>query len=376
MSRANALPRHADVALFRSQIGLDTEYDGEDALRWQHLVARGAVELVDVAEEDMCMIAMTTADLEAAARDRTHDYTHCEIHPAMILGVCASIVPFPDHNQSPRNTYQSAMGKQVRARAPLALVVAVTNVLLPDVTGVQQVSRSCVANAHTILRDAGDGYVRYQLPAAHGHARLRALLPAEAAGALAQHAVPFLRAPARGPQRDRRDRMLHGLQPGGLHDDEPEQHRPRLLPLHRLQDLQGAPWSLLGHCGCANDYGAAWRAHGWRVQDEEKGRAGSSLRDWGDSTFERIERPDAREVTGMSHANYDKLDDDGLVPPGTRVVGKDIMIGKTKRVRQDMDRCAPATLDMRLLQPQRWQRRELGEAVELHRGLARGGGRV
>lgn len=39
-------------------------------------------------------------------------YTHCEIHPSLILGVCASIIPFPDHNQSPRNTYQSAMGKQ------------------------------------------------------------------------------------------------------------------------------------------------------------------------------------------------------------------------------------------------------------------------
>merc|ERR1739844_312067 len=39
-------------------------------------------------------------------------YTHCEIHPSMILGVCASIIPFPDHNQSPRNVYQSAMGKQ------------------------------------------------------------------------------------------------------------------------------------------------------------------------------------------------------------------------------------------------------------------------
>ncbi|GAU30946.1 hypothetical protein TSUD_143940, partial [Trifolium subterraneum] len=37
-------------------------------------------------------------------------YTHCEIHPSLILGVCASIIPFPDHNQSPRNTYQSAMG--------------------------------------------------------------------------------------------------------------------------------------------------------------------------------------------------------------------------------------------------------------------------
>ncbi|KVH89535.1 DNA-directed RNA polymerase, subunit 2 [Cynara cardunculus var. scolymus] len=26
-------------------------------------------------------------------------YTHCEIHPSLILGVCASIIPFPDHNQ-------------------------------------------------------------------------------------------------------------------------------------------------------------------------------------------------------------------------------------------------------------------------------------
>ena len=42
----------------------------------------------------------------------------------------------------------------------------------------------------------------------------------------------------------------------------------------------------------------------------------------------------------MTHANYSKLDEDGLVAPGTRVVGKDVLIGKTKRVRQDVDRCA------------------------------------
>ena len=70
---------------------------------------------IDAEEEETTMIAMTIADLrnarEAGAATGT-TYTHCEIHPAMILGVCASIIPFPDHNQSPRNTYQSAMGKQ------------------------------------------------------------------------------------------------------------------------------------------------------------------------------------------------------------------------------------------------------------------------
>ena len=53
-------------------------------------------------------------DSREAEVSYSETYTHCEIHPSMILGVCASIIPFPDHNQSPRNTYQSAMGKQVR----------------------------------------------------------------------------------------------------------------------------------------------------------------------------------------------------------------------------------------------------------------------
>jgi DNA-directed RNA polymerase II subunit RPB2 len=40
------------------------------------------------------------------------DYTHAEIHASTILGTLASNIPFPDHNQSPRNSYQCAMGKQ------------------------------------------------------------------------------------------------------------------------------------------------------------------------------------------------------------------------------------------------------------------------
>lgn len=70
-------------------------------------MASGVVEYIDTLEEETVMIAMSPDDLrQERAYAYCTTYTHCEIHPAMILGVCASIIPFPDHNQSPRNTYQ------------------------------------------------------------------------------------------------------------------------------------------------------------------------------------------------------------------------------------------------------------------------------
>ena len=59
----------------------------------------GLIEFLDVEEEETAMIAMHIADLTKKEATRTKTYTHCEIHPSMILGVCASIIPFPDHNQ-------------------------------------------------------------------------------------------------------------------------------------------------------------------------------------------------------------------------------------------------------------------------------------
>jgi DNA-directed RNA polymerase II subunit RPB2 len=44
------------------------------------------------------MIAMFVKDVEKNRLKAKYQYTHCEIHPSMILGVCASIIPFPDHN--------------------------------------------------------------------------------------------------------------------------------------------------------------------------------------------------------------------------------------------------------------------------------------
>jgi DNA-directed RNA polymerase II subunit RPB2 len=83
-----------------------------EPLEWADLLNEGAVEYIDCKEEETTMIAMTPKDLLPDEAGTVKSYTHCEIHPAMILGVCASIIPFPDHNQSPRNCYQSAMGKQ------------------------------------------------------------------------------------------------------------------------------------------------------------------------------------------------------------------------------------------------------------------------
>ncbi|CAK9196787.1 unnamed protein product [Sphagnum troendelagicum] len=65
----------------------------------------GLVEYLDVNEENNSLIALYEADATPAT-------THIEIEPFTILGVCAGLIPYPHHNQSPRNTYQCAMGKQ------------------------------------------------------------------------------------------------------------------------------------------------------------------------------------------------------------------------------------------------------------------------
>jgi DNA-directed RNA polymerase III subunit RPC2 len=64
----------------------------------------GLVEYLDVNEENNALIALDEASLTAR-------HTHMEIDPFTILGVVAGLIPYPHHNQSPRNTYQCAMGK-------------------------------------------------------------------------------------------------------------------------------------------------------------------------------------------------------------------------------------------------------------------------
>lgn len=66
------------------------------------------LEYVDPQEAELSRVEMAFS-LEGGMNPKA---THCEVHPSLILGVVAATICFPDHNQSPRNTYQSAMGKQ------------------------------------------------------------------------------------------------------------------------------------------------------------------------------------------------------------------------------------------------------------------------
>ena len=94
----------------------------DDELNWDDLVVGikledSIIEYVDSYEQNNAMIAMKAVDLANNNNNNNNNnniyhYSHCEIHPSTIFGILASCIPFPDSNQSPRNTYQSAMGKQ------------------------------------------------------------------------------------------------------------------------------------------------------------------------------------------------------------------------------------------------------------------------
>ena len=81
----------------------------EDLLLWQSPSGHALIEYTDPGETESCYISMKAEDAIAVGAP---DFTHAEIHASTILGTLASNIPFPDHNQSPRNSYQAAMGKQ------------------------------------------------------------------------------------------------------------------------------------------------------------------------------------------------------------------------------------------------------------------------
>ncbi len=90
----------------KAQVQAITEWN--KMLEWETPSGNHLIEYIDAGETEGTLIAMMSEE----CMDTGSTHTHAEIHPSTALGALASNIPFPDHNQSPRNAYQSSMGKQ------------------------------------------------------------------------------------------------------------------------------------------------------------------------------------------------------------------------------------------------------------------------
>ncbi|KAF1789873.1 DNA-directed RNA polymerase, subunit 2 [Phytophthora cactorum] len=252
--------------------------------RWHNLLTDGVVELIDTEEEEVCMIAMEPKDVGTGSQI----HTHCEIHPSMILGICASIIPFPDHNQSPRNTYQSAMGKQ-------AMGIYCSNF---------RARMDTMANV--------------------------------------------LNYPQKPLVTTRAMEYLHFRElPSGIN---------AIVGIASYTGYNQEDSLIMNQSAIDRGFFRSTFYRCYIDQERNKSPHGGPGGGAGGANCEEFEKPSRENCLGLRHGSYHKLDNDGLVAPGTRVSGNDIIIGKTSPLPQSED----SSLE------QRHQKRDASTALRSH----------
>ena len=74
-------------------------------LSWSDLLSQGVIEYLDALEEEHALVAFREEDI-------TPEHTHLEIAPLVMLGLCTSLVPYGNYNQSTRLNAGSKNQKQ------------------------------------------------------------------------------------------------------------------------------------------------------------------------------------------------------------------------------------------------------------------------
>jgi len=73
---------------------------------WDMLMTEGLIEFVEKEEEMTYRVAIHYKDTLEQDEKQVMPFTHVQISPMLMFGVCGSLIPFPNYNQAPRNMYQ------------------------------------------------------------------------------------------------------------------------------------------------------------------------------------------------------------------------------------------------------------------------------